>query len=88
MYIGIFNDDLVGFTNTASQDMLGHLFLYYVSITAVDIKQNFENMRKSWDPQQPVETLFKLTSQRPERMHLQRRKNFLLPNPKISSQGN
>jgi hypothetical protein len=31
----------------------------YGSITAVDIDQNFENMRKAWDPQQPVETLFK-----------------------------
>jgi hypothetical protein len=39
--------------------MLDHLFLYYSSIAAVDIEQNFENMRKAWDPQQPVETLFK-----------------------------
>jgi hypothetical protein len=35
------------------------LFLSYGSITAVDIEKNFENMRKAWDPQQPVETLFK-----------------------------
>jgi hypothetical protein len=39
--------------------MLDHLFLSYGGITAVDIEQNFENMRKAWDPQQPVETLFK-----------------------------
>jgi hypothetical protein len=59
MYIGILNDDLVGFASTTSRDMLDHLFLSYVSITAVDIEKNFENMRKAWDPQQPVETLFK-----------------------------
>jgi hypothetical protein len=59
MYIEILNDDLVGLANTTSRDMLDHLFLSYGSITAVDIEQNFENMRKSWDPQQPVETLFK-----------------------------
>jgi hypothetical protein len=59
MYIEILNDDLVGFASTTSRDMLDHLFLSYVSITAVDIEQNFENMRKAWDPQQPVETLFK-----------------------------
>jgi hypothetical protein len=59
MYIDILNDDFVGFANTTSRDMLGHLFLSYGSITTVDIEQNFENMRKSWDPQQPVETLFK-----------------------------
>jgi hypothetical protein len=39
--------------------MLDHLFLSYGSITAVDIEHNFENMRKAWYPQQPVETLFK-----------------------------
>jgi hypothetical protein len=59
MYIEILNDDLVGFANTTSRYMLDHFFLYYCSITSVDIEQNFENMRKAWDPQQPVETLFK-----------------------------
>jgi hypothetical protein len=54
MHIEILNDDLVGFSYTTSRDMIGHLFLYYGSITAVDIEQNFENMRKSWDPQQLV----------------------------------
>jgi hypothetical protein len=61
MYIDILNDDLVGFANTTSQDMRDHLFLSYGSITAVDIEQNFENMRKAWDPQQPVGTIFKKT---------------------------
>jgi hypothetical protein len=53
------NDDFVGFANTTSRDTLDHLFLYYGSITAVDIEHSFENMRKAWYPQQPVETLFK-----------------------------
>jgi hypothetical protein len=59
MYIEILNDDLVGFSNTTSRYMHDHLFLSYGSITAFDIEHNFENMRKAWDPQQPVETLFK-----------------------------
>jgi hypothetical protein len=59
MYIEILNDDLVGFSNTTSRDMLDNLFLSYGSITDVDIEQDFENMRKTWDPQQQVETLFK-----------------------------
>jgi hypothetical protein len=59
MYIEMLNDDLVVFANTTSRDMLDHLFLSYGSIKAVDIEQSFENMRKVWDPQQPVETLFK-----------------------------
>jgi hypothetical protein len=39
--------------------MRSHLFLTYGNITAVDLENNFEQMRKAWDPQQPVETLFK-----------------------------
>jgi hypothetical protein len=59
MYLGILNNHMVGFANTTATDMLGHLFLSYGSITAVDLEHNWVNMRKSWDPQQPVETLFK-----------------------------
>jgi hypothetical protein len=53
------NGDIVGFANTTSRDMLDHFFLSYGSIPAVDIEHNFENMRNAWDPQQPVEILFK-----------------------------
>jgi hypothetical protein len=51
MYIEILNDDFVGFSNTTPRYMLDHLFLSYGSITTVYIEQNFENMRKEWDPQ-------------------------------------
>jgi hypothetical protein len=59
MYIEILDYYLVGFANTTSRDMIDHLLLSYGIITAVDIDQNFDNMRNAWDPQQPVETLFK-----------------------------
>jgi hypothetical protein len=39
--------------------MLDHLFETYGNITAVDLEINFEHMRRAWDPQQPVESLFK-----------------------------
>jgi hypothetical protein len=41
------------------RNMLDHLFETYGSITAVDLEINFEHMRRAWDPQQPVESLFK-----------------------------
>jgi hypothetical protein len=44
MYIEMLNDELVGFANTTSRDMLDHLFLSYEIITAVYIEQNFKNM--------------------------------------------
>jgi hypothetical protein len=58
IYLEILNNDMVGFANTSAREMLEHLFLSYGSITAVDLERNFENMRKAWDPQQPVETFF------------------------------
>jgi hypothetical protein len=47
------------FANTTARDILEQLFLSYGSITAVDLEHNWENMRRAWDPQKPVETLFK-----------------------------
>jgi hypothetical protein len=48
MYLDILNDDMVGFAKTSARETCDHLFLSYGII-----------MRKAWDPQQPVETLFK-----------------------------
>jgi hypothetical protein len=59
MYLETFNDNLVGYANISERDMLDHLFETYGNITAVDLEINFEHMRRAWDPQQPVETLFK-----------------------------
>jgi hypothetical protein len=59
MYLDIFNDNMVGYDKISARGMLYHLFETYGNITAVDLEINFENMRRAWDPQQPVETLFK-----------------------------
>jgi hypothetical protein len=93
VYIGILNDDLVGFANTMSRYMLDQLFLSYSSITAIGIEQNFENMRMTWDPQQPVETLFKQIQDCVDFAEaggvlLERHKNCPLPTQKSSSQEN
>jgi hypothetical protein len=52
MYLDVLNENMVGFANI-------HLFSTYGNITAVDLEINFEHMRRAWDPQQPVESLFK-----------------------------
>jgi hypothetical protein len=59
MYLEILNDNMVGYTNISARDMLDHLFETYGNITTVDLEINFEHMRRDWDPQQPVESLFK-----------------------------
>jgi hypothetical protein len=59
MYLDILNNNMVGYTKISARGMLDHLFETYGNITAVDLDINFEHMRRAWDPQQPVETLFK-----------------------------
>jgi hypothetical protein len=59
MYLDILNENMVGYSNISARDMLDHLSETYRNITAVDLEINFEHMRRAWDPQQPVESLFK-----------------------------
>jgi hypothetical protein len=59
MYLDVLNDNMFGFANISARDMLDHLLSTYGNITAVDLEINFEHMRRAWDPQQPVEALFK-----------------------------
>jgi hypothetical protein len=59
MYLEILNDNMVGYANISARGMLYHLFETYSNITTVDLEINFEHMRRAWDPQQPVETIFK-----------------------------
>jgi hypothetical protein len=59
IYLDFLNDNMVGFANISARDMLDHLFGTYGSINAVDLEINFEHMRRAWDLQQPVESLFK-----------------------------
>jgi hypothetical protein len=66
MYLDILNDNMVGYANISARDMLDHLFETYGNITAVDLEINFEHKRRAWDPQQPVETLFKQTIRKQE----------------------
>jgi hypothetical protein len=55
MYLDVLNENMVGFADISARDMLDHLFSTYGNITVVDL----EIMRRAWDPQQPVESLFK-----------------------------
>jgi hypothetical protein len=59
MYLEVLNDYMVGSANITDRAMLDHLFITYGNINAVDLENNFEHMHLAWDPQQPVESLFK-----------------------------
>jgi hypothetical protein len=59
MYVDVLNDDMVGFVNITAREIMDHLCMTYSNITAVDLENSFEQMRRAWDLQQPVEYLFK-----------------------------
>jgi hypothetical protein len=59
VYLDVLNNNMVGFANISARDMLDHIFATYGNITAVDLEISFEHMRRAYDPQQPVESLFK-----------------------------
>jgi hypothetical protein len=59
MYLEILNYNMVGYAKISARDMLDPLLETYGNITAVDLDIKFEHMRRAWDPQQPVESLFK-----------------------------
>jgi hypothetical protein len=58
-YLDILSYNMVGYANISARDMLDHPFETYGNITAVDLEINFEHMHRAWNPQQPMETLFK-----------------------------
>jgi hypothetical protein len=59
MYLDILSDNMVVYGNISARYMLDHVFETYGNITAVDLEINFDHMRRAWDPQQSVESLFK-----------------------------
>jgi hypothetical protein len=59
IYLDVLNDNMVGFATISAQDMLDHLFGTYGNITTVDLEIKFGHIWRAWDPQQPVESLFK-----------------------------
>jgi hypothetical protein len=59
MYLDVLNDEMVGFSIISAPDMLDDLFTTYGNITTVNLENNFGHTRRAWDPQQPVESLFK-----------------------------
>jgi hypothetical protein len=47
MYLDILNANMVGYENISARDMLEHIFATYGNITSVDLKINFEHMRRA-----------------------------------------
>jgi hypothetical protein len=53
-----FSDEIVGYANCTSFQLLTHLLTYYALIAPTELTQNYERLNAHYDPNQPIETLF------------------------------
>jgi hypothetical protein len=57
-YINALSDEVVGYANRTSLDLLTHLLTFYAMIAPTELTQNYERLNTLYDPNQLIETLF------------------------------
>jgi hypothetical protein len=57
-YLNALSDEVVGYANCTSLDLLTHLLTFYDMIAPTELTQNYERLNTPYDPNQPIETLF------------------------------
>jgi hypothetical protein len=58
-YLNALSDEIVGYANCTSLKLLTHLLTYYAMIAPTELTQNYELLNTPYDPNQPIETLFR-----------------------------
>jgi hypothetical protein len=57
-YLNALSDEIVGYANCTSLQLVTHLLTYYAMIAPTELTQNYERLHAPYDPNQPIETLF------------------------------
>jgi hypothetical protein len=57
-YLNALSDEIVGYANCTSLQLLTHLLTYYAMIAPTELTQKYERLNTPYDPNQPIETLF------------------------------
>jgi hypothetical protein len=57
-YLNALSDEIVGYANCTSLQLLTHLLTYYAMIAHTELTQNNKRLNTPYDPNQPIETLF------------------------------
>jgi hypothetical protein len=57
-YLNALSDDIVGYANCTSLQLLTHILTYYAMIAPTELTQNYERINMPYDPNQPFEMLF------------------------------
>jgi hypothetical protein len=57
-YLNALSDEVVGYAKCMSLDLLTHLLTFYAMIEPPELTQNYVRLNTSYDPTQPIKTLF------------------------------
>jgi hypothetical protein len=57
-YLNALSEEIVGYANCTSLQLLTHLLTYYAMIYPTELTHNDERLNAPYDPNQPIETLF------------------------------
>jgi hypothetical protein len=57
-YLNALSDEIVGYANCTSLQLLTHLLTYYAMIAPTELTQNYERLNAPYNPNQPIEMLF------------------------------
>jgi hypothetical protein len=57
-FLNTLSDEVVGYANRTSLDLLMQLLTYYAMIVPTEHTQNYERLNTPYDPNQPIEYLF------------------------------
>jgi hypothetical protein len=57
-YLNALLDEVVGYANCTSHELLTHLLTFYAMIAPTELTQNYERLNRPYDPNQPIEMLF------------------------------
>jgi hypothetical protein len=57
-YLNALSDEIVGYANCTTLQILTQLLTYYAMIAPTELTQNYERLNTPYDPNQPIETLF------------------------------
>jgi hypothetical protein len=57
-YLNALSDEIVGYANCTSLQLITHLLTYYAMIAPTELTHNYERLNSPYDPNLPIEMLF------------------------------
>jgi hypothetical protein len=57
-YLNALSDEIVGYANCTSLQLLTHILTYYAMISPTELTQNYERLNTPYDPNQLIKALF------------------------------